>query len=407
MRAITKNNGSTSILAVIDSLEVGGAQRHLLAVAAGAREAGYSLVVATSGDEPLADAFHALDIPVVSLRHRSIKHRLSPSFMLRLAVLARRKRAALIHAHLHSASVAAALVHRITGIPLVLTHHSMNTWQSTLHRSIGRWADEQADAVIAVADNIGASIQGNGVGARVIPNGVRAPSHVRTAREIRERRAAFGLGADDYVVSFVGRMTADKNPIRFVEVAGRTAARVPDVRFIMLGDGPLRPSVEESAVANGLDGRLVLAGFQPDAVDLHPIADVLALTSDSEGSPLAVLEAMAAGRPVVATRVGDVPRQVIHGETGFVVARDDLDGFVDALVALRDPEVRRRLGAAGRARVKQHFSQQRMIARTLETYGEVLARQDERMWRRLRTASRAAAAGPDVEALRLSAWESG
>ncbi len=166
------------VLAVIDWLEVGGAQHHLLWLASGLARAGYRFLVATSGNEALTAVYRRAGVPVLTLTQRSIKHRLSPAFLARLLRLVRRGQFDLIHGHLHSASVCAAMAARATGTPLVLTHHSMNTWRPAWQRVLGRWADRQADAVIAVATNIAAALQRSAVRARVIPNGVVVPERV-------------------------------------------------------------------------------------------------------------------------------------------------------------------------------------------------------------------------------------
>lgn len=141
-------------------------------------KAGYRCTVATSGSEPLAATFQAQGVEVFSLTRRTIKHRLSPTFITRLAWRACHGDFDLIHAHLHSASIAAAVAARVSGLPLVLTHHSMNTWRPPWHCALGRWADRQADVVIAVAGNVAASIEPSGVPARIIPNGVPTPGRL-------------------------------------------------------------------------------------------------------------------------------------------------------------------------------------------------------------------------------------
>jgi glycosyltransferase involved in cell wall biosynthesis len=366
--------GPRRLLAVIDWLEVGGAQRHLLGIAAGLRRDGWEVVVATAGQEPLTDAFRQAGIQVVSLTQRSIKHRFSPIFAMRLAWLARQGKFDLIHAHLHSASVAAAIAARVQGLPLVLTHHSMNTWRRGWHSVLGRWADRQADAVIAVASNLATAAGAHGARVRLIPNGVEWPSRLDSPGEIAAARARLGIPTDAYVISYIGRFTVDKNPLLFIEAAARVATRCPSAYFLMLGDGPLRPNVEARARELNLDRRILFAGFQADAVAFHPVADVLTLPSNSEGAPLVVLEAMAAGRPVVATAVGDVPRQIVHGTTGFVVPPGQAQGLADALAQLADPALRARFGAAGRARVLDHFTTEHCLAQTVGVYREALAR---------------------------------
>jgi len=363
---------STRVLAVIDSLEVGGAQHHLLMLSGGLAGRGYAVTVATSGQEPLAERFERENVPVRILTSRSIKHRLSLRFAARLARLARSGAFDVIHAHLHSASVAAAIAARVSGLPLVVTHHSMNTWRRGINRGLGRWADRQTDSAIGVASNVAAGLRAKRV--HTIPNGVPIPEREWSDADIAAARCELAVPRDAYLIGFVGRLAIDKNPLLFVEAAALVAGRLPRAHFLMVGDGPLRASAEAQATALGVASRITFAGFRPRAADLHPVADVLALTSDSEACPLVALEAMAAGRPVVGTAVGDVPLQILDGQTGFVVPPRDPCALARALVALGDASLRGRLGDAARQRVRKEFPIERTFDQTVAVYEETLAR---------------------------------
>lgn len=365
--------GASRVLGVIDSLEVGGAQQHLLTLASALRPRGYQYAIATAGNEPLSAQFERSGIPVLTLARRTTKHRLSPTFIGRLVQLASSGKFDLIHAHLHSASVAAACAAHFSGLPLVITHHSMNTWHRSWHRALDAWADRRADAVIAVASNVGSVIEGHGVRPEIIPNGIPGfYAHQSASQATLIRAGLVPPGA--YLVGFVGRFCQDKNPLLFVEVAALVAERCESAHFVLIGDGPLRPAAEERARCLGLDDRITFAGFVPNAAELHEVLDVLAVTSDSEASPLVVLEAMRAGRPVVATAVGDIPRQVAPGETGFLLPYRDAPGLAAALVALADRSLQDRLGQAGRTRFLAHFSIAGAAVRTADVYARVLRR---------------------------------
>lgn len=337
----------------------------------GLAERGYAISVATSGHEPLAERFERENVPVHILTSRSIKHRLSLRFAARLTRLARSGAFDLIHAHLHSASVAAAIAARVSGLPLVVTHHSMNTWRRGINRALGRWADRQADSAIGVASNVAAGLGTKRV--HMIPNGAPIPEREWSDADIAAARCELAVPRDAYLIGYVGRLTIDKNPLLFVEAAALVAGRLPHAHFLMVGDGPLRASAEAHATALGVDGRITFVGFRSGAADLHPVADVLALTSDSEACPLVVLEAMAAGRPVVGTAVGDVPLQIIDGVTGFLVPPRNPCAMASALVTLADASLRRRLGVAARRRVRKEFPIARTFDRTVAVYEETLA----------------------------------
>jgi glycosyltransferase involved in cell wall biosynthesis len=372
-----KTRSSTRVLAVIDTLEVGGAQHHLLGLARGLVSAGGEVLVATSANEPMASDFRAGGVPVWSLTPRSIKHEVSPTFARRLSHLAASGDFDLIHAHLYSSSVAAYVAARLTGLPLVVTHHSMNTWQCSWQRWLGRWVDRSAEAVIAVSSNVAAAHANARV--HTILNGVELPEQRWSAAEIAAARSKLGIPKDAYTVCFVGRFSADKNPLLFVEMAAAVAATDPTVHFLLMGDGPLRPMAELRTAALGLGERIHFVGFQPEAKKLLQAADVLAVTSQSEGSPLVTLEAMAAARPVVATNVGDIARQVVDGEAGYVVRPGDARALAARILALRDPALRERMGARGLARVRRSFHIKHALDQTFAIYREVLGEPEDRL----------------------------
>jgi glycosyltransferase involved in cell wall biosynthesis len=203
----------------------------------------------------------------------------------------------------------------------------------------------------------------------VIPNGVDVA---------RARRARPGDPGPLRVLA-VGRLRAPKDfrtLVRAVAALGPHACRV-----LVAGEGPDRPLLAAEIDALGLRGRVVLAGERHDVARLLAYAHVFVLPSRSEGHPVSVLEAMAAGVPVVASRVGGIPEQVADGETGLLVEPGDVDGLAAALRRLAaDPALRRRLGEAGRARAEEAFDLPAFRRAHLEVYSRELAR------RRLSTA---------------------
>ena len=142
---------------------------------------------------------------------------------------------------------------------------------------------------------------------------------------------------------------------------------------MIAGEGPERSALEAQARTLGLADRVVLLGYRDDVCDLLASCDLFVLPSLFEGLPLSVLEAMAAGKPVVATAIGGTDEAVVHGETGLLVPPADAASLAKAIrTALSDPRLSQRLGAAGRARVYQEFSAQTMVRHITEIYDELL-----------------------------------
>lgn len=176
--------------------------------------------------------------------------------------------------------------------------------------------------------------------------------------------------APGVLVGGVGRLTEQKGFARLVEAL----EAVPDARLVLVGDGPDRPALEQAARDRGVADRLIVTGWVPDARRWMTALDVLAMPSRWEGLPLAILEAMHAGLPVVASDVGSVADAVLEGRTGFVVDPDDPDALTGRLRDLvASASLRREMGARARARAQQEFTSQAMARRYERVYREVAA----------------------------------
>jgi glycosyltransferase involved in cell wall biosynthesis len=211
---------------------------------------------------------------------------------------------------------------------------------------------------------------------RVVGNGIRP---ARGGASVEDVRARLHLSPERRIVLSVGRMV-DVKGHRFVLGAVEKVARSrPEAVFVWVGTGPLEAELRDRVRLAGLDDWVRFAGERSDVPDLMAAADVFLLASTLEGLPLVVLEAMAAARPVVATRVPGTSEVVIDGVTGRLVERGRLDGTgdTDALAAailqpLENPELASAWGNAGRARVLREFTSERMARQTAEVYAELL-----------------------------------
>lgn len=209
---------------------------------------------------------------------------------------------------------------------------------------------------------------------RVIYNGVSPPPPL-DERQRAGMRAELGFGENDFVVGTVGRFDSIKNLPMLVGALAKLAPEMPTLRGLLVGDGPEFPAVRGLVAANGLDERVRLTGFREDARQLAQCMDLFVLSSFSEGTSMALLEAMAAGVPVVVTAVGGNPEIVMNGETGWVVPSDDTPALQGAILeALRDPAERRRRAEAGRRRFQDSFGIEKMMEHYRHLYLDLLAR---------------------------------
>lgn len=204
---------------------------------------------------------------------------------------------------------------------------------------------------------------------RVIPNGVDAAQIARPFDPLL--RATLTRGADRPVILTLARL----NPQKGLRYLLEAAAQVPEACFVVAGEGDERAALEAGAAALGLDGRFRLLGQRDDVPELLASCDMVVLPSLFEGLPLAVLEGMAAGRPVVATDVDGVGEAISDGETGLLVPPAQPASLARAIRRLlADAELGVRLATAARARVRDHFSAEAMVAGVCETYEQLLTR---------------------------------
>jgi glycosyltransferase involved in cell wall biosynthesis len=236
--------------------------------------------------------------------------------------------------------------------------------------AFSKWKYRQVDVFIAASHVIAGLLVQDGVPAgrvTVVHDGVNI-SLVDKQPPV-DARAAFWLPHGAPIVGNVAALVAHKGQRHLVAAAARVIRELPDTRFLIVGEGELRDPLERQIRELGLDRHVLLTGFRSDALGLIKSFDLFVMSSVTEGLGSAVLEAMACRKAVVATEAGGIPEAVVHDETGLLVAPHDEAALAAALVTLlRDPERSARLGAAGRVRVEQEFSVERMVEGTLRVY---------------------------------------
>jgi glycosyltransferase involved in cell wall biosynthesis len=182
-------------------------------------------------------------------------------------------------------------------------------------------------------------------------------------------RAKLGIGPGKKVVLIVGRLSSEKDHGTLLEAMRRLRGIAPEAHLVIAGDGPERPKIEQAIRALGLAGLVTLAGQVPSAEPYYGIADVCVLSSLSEGSPNALLEAMAAGVPVAATAVGGVPEMAAHGESALLVAPGDCEAMTNAIATLlTDEALARRLAERARSVVLERHAPEARTRRLIEIY---------------------------------------
>lgn len=292
------------------------------------------------------------------------------------AVLLRRGRFDLIHAHGYRADVFAYALSKLLRIPTVSTCHGFvnNDAKLTFYNALDHRVLRSFDRVIAVSSKMKQDLLGQGLRddrVKVVTNAV-APVSADLLRQMRaSTRAGLGLNDDETVIGFVGRLSEEKGAGYLVEAAGRLHRAGRRIRVLLVGDGPQRQATESLAARHGVTAAVVFTGFQSDTSALYAAMDVFVLPSLTEGTPMALLEAMSHGVPVVASAVGGVPAVVTHRENGYLVPAGNAVALADQLAELMDAsEATAQVAQRGRGDVTARFGVKDWIERTVSVYRE-------------------------------------
>lgn len=328
---------------------------------------------------PLAGELRRLGVPVTVLdeqRHNAL------AILLSLTRLLRDHPVDVVHTHRYKDTVLGAIAAKLGGVPcLVRTIHGqsepMRGWDRAkfrIYEGLDRLALRCfADRIIAVSRRMGGSLEcGYKPGTVVtIHNGVDL-RRIRPTRPPDHVRQELGIDPAALLIGTVGRLSPVKGHAHFLRAARLILERQPGARFLIVGDGPLRPQLESSARQLGIDRACVFSGSRTDIYDLMAAMDVFVLPSLDEGIPMALLEAMAVGVPVVATAVGGVPEVVAHRATGLLVRSGDERALAEACLELaRDVEWARTLGDRARRRVEEAFSHEQGGQMLVEAYRDI------------------------------------
>lgn len=354
-----------------------GQTTHVLGLARGLRGRGHEVTVVLPEElQRSASAFAQAGAHVVDLSLRKVAWP-TPSIAA-VAHLIRRSGFDVVHIHSQEAGLLGRAVAWATGAPAVVYTPQV----IDIRRARWHWLYVLAErllshvnaAVISVSEADRERLIGWGIPPDkvvTIPNGIDLEAFDSGAVEVRLRQE-LRLEPGCPLVMQVGRLSAQKDPLAFVEGAAQVVEMCPKAQFALVGEGPLRGTVVTRARELGLDGAVHLTGWRDDAALLMKAADVVTLTSQWEGMPHTLLEAMACSRPVVATGVNGCTEVVAEGKTGFLVPPGDVVAWSRHVTELlRDPRMRARMGRRGRERLENAFSLEEVVDRIEELYVRV------------------------------------
>jgi glycosyltransferase involved in cell wall biosynthesis len=365
-----------SILHVVVPTEVGGMQRVIEALAAGHRRRGHRVALAavamTAGrdEPPLLVALRACDVEVHAIETPGRRYRRERAA---IADLCRAFRPDVVHTHGYRPDVVDAAGARRAGAPVVTTVHGFTGggWKNRLYESLQVRAFRRFDAVVAVSRPLAERLARAGVAhdrLHLVPNAWAGSSEFVARADARD---ALGVPADALVLGWVGRLTREKGADVLLHALPLLAR--PPVTAVIVGDGPELAALRAEAARLGVADRIVWPGSVPNAGRLMRAFDVFVLSSRTEGTPIVLFEAIAAGVPVVATEVGGVPDVIGEGEAALVPAQNP--GALAAAVAstLGDYTRSARWAAAAERRLAAEFGLEPWLDRYELVYRQALA----------------------------------
>lgn len=285
----------------------------------------------------------------------------------------------LVNTHMAKAGTVGRLAARLAGVPRVVhTYHGhvfhsyFGPAKTQLFLSIERFLSRLTDLIITVGDKQRMEILGYGVGTPdkvvSVPPGLELKQFLSAERHRGELRSELGIGPDVPLIGIVGRLVPVKGHADFLEAARLVSSRVPGVRFLVVGDGELREELERRALALGIGREVLFLGWRYDLARIYADLDLVVLSSHNEGSPFALIEAMAAGRAVIATNVGGVSDVVSDGVNGVLVPPRDPGALADVIGSLLRSGELITYGMEGRRSVASKYSLERLVTDMKSAY---------------------------------------
>jgi len=346
---------------------IGGTERMVLSLAGHLnKDLFQSLICTLVGDGTLIAEARRCGIPAVDLRMRGA---FDIRIIGKLKRLIKRERVDILHTYLYHANILGRFIGRWFAVPAVIsTQRSTDNWRAFHHRVIDRWTAGMADVI--VSNSLAGKrrlVQTENIPEdkiKVIYNGIEVDAAGAGARGAALKKS-LGIEHGTRVIMSVANLKQSKGLAYLIRAMPHVLRFYPDTRLVIVGYGPLRAELEALSRAVGVADTVIFAGYQSDAVGHIAFCDIFVLPSLWEGTPVALMEAMALGKPVVASDVGGVSEIVDHFHTGFLVPPEDAVWISEAvLTLLSNPHLSRKLGRKAREKIEKDFPLHTMVRET-------------------------------------------
>ncbi|MFZ5799806.1 MAG: glycosyltransferase family 4 protein [Candidatus Omnitrophota bacterium] len=365
---------------------VGGSGTNTLLTMVGCASVGFDCVLACGAEGPLTEEARKNGLPVEIIPHLKNEINIFNDFLAlkELNALMEKKHFTIVHTHNSKAGILGRLAARLCGVPVIVhTIHScvfqypnLNFIQRRFYFRLEKFAARMTDKLIAISD----TLQNTFIEAGIAPaekfitiySGIeldRFRAHVNA----EEEKVALGIRPGELVVGVIGRLAEGKGHEFVIRTIPLVAKESPKVKFIFVGDGPLRIKLWELTQQFKVEDKVIFTGQRSDIPELLKLFDVFCLASLYEGMGRVILEAQVAGKPVVATDIGGIPDVVSKDHSAILVKPKDVEGLSAALIKLlRDDNLRLEMSKAAQQFVDYRFSAQKMVEDIVRVYNELL-----------------------------------
>ncbi|MBU1853369.1 MAG: glycosyltransferase family 4 protein [Candidatus Omnitrophica bacterium] len=364
---------------------VSGSGINTLLTMTGLRKYGYEVEFACAPGGPLVDEAVNNGIEFRPVRNFVQRVNMYNDLMTlwELAYIMKRKRYDIVHTHNSKAGFIGRLAARIAGVPIIVhTIHgfSFHEYEKPLYRKLFIWlerfAARFADRLIVISEPLkewGLALKiGKPSQYVTIYSGIEIEKF-QIRIDIEQKRHLFGIKSSDLVIGVVSKLWEGKGHKCILQAARPVIAKIPNVKFMFVGEGYLRKELESLTRQLGLNGHVIFTGFRNDIPEVTAIFDIAILASFFEGLGRVLLEAMIYSKPVIATKVGGIVDVVDDGVTGLLIPPGDSTALSEAMVKLlSDRGLRERMGRAGREKIDNKFGAQTMVCQIREVYEELL-----------------------------------
>jgi glycosyltransferase involved in cell wall biosynthesis len=376
---------------IISRMNVGGPSIHVSLLNAGLTDEGYDCLLVTGSEgasegslRDLAES-RGLRLAVVPELGREIAPWSDFITAVKLYRLMRRERPQIVHTHTAKAGFVGRIAARFAGVPVVLHtfhghvfHGYFSPVKTRLFLLMEQLGARLSTRIITISPRLREEIAAYGVtnaaNIAVIPLGFDLDPFARQPRGTGDFRRSIGVTAEANLVGAVGRLVPIKNIPLLLQATSIARRQDPQFHLVIVGDGELRQELGAQAEALGLADTITFAGWRRDLPNVYADLDVVVISSDNEGTPASLIEAMATGCPVVATKVGGVPDLITDGVTGLLVPPGDPMALADTLLALfREPEQTRQMAERAQRQVLERHQASRLVADVDRLYRELLA----------------------------------